>query len=156
MNNKLAPFNKPKDEALGKWLTTIHGGIVYTGITIDELDADLNMLLSNRVMSEADLVELCYRLEKTKKAVSDLYDHIEHILPHKTKGQCHKLKVLGRNSLLTMLLRINETRMSFNGGIDIVRKRVLAILKRREKEAETKRADALDKAGIHQQMEIGA
>lgn len=155
-SNKLAPFTKPKDEVLGKWFTSIHGGIVYTGINVNELEDDIQMLLYKQAMSEADLVELCRRLEKTKLAVDDLYEHIERLLPHKTNGSSHGLGLLGQNRLLSMLFNIQYTKISFTGGIEIVRKRVLAILKRREKEAEAKRIETLDKAGIHQQMEINA
>lgn len=115
---------------IGKNLT---GGIP-AGITVDQLTADIEMLLKGEHTTAEELRLVCIAIENVTIALAELETLVGNHLPHKTRGSCNGLDILGKNSLLNMLFNIQSSAVSFTGGIDLVRKRVDKILKGKEQQ----------------------
>lgn len=109
-------------------------GGVPAGITVDQLTADVEMLLKNEHTTAEELRLICTAIENVKKALSELENLADAHLPRKTSGSCNGLSVVGKNSFLIMLFNIQDSAVSFTGGVDLVRKRVEKILKGKEQQ----------------------
>lgn len=109
----------------------IHAG-VPEGIRIDQLQRDIEMLISQGDVTVESLIETAKAIDSVTESLDGLYSLIEKHMPHKTAGHCDGLGVSGDNRLLSMLFAIQYTTIQFNGGIGQVNKRVKNILAGKE------------------------
>ncbi len=112
----------------------VQSGVTHTGISNNELETDIQMLLESDHVDLPDLRALCSAITDTTKSLESLYALIEKHMMHKTNGSCHGLDILGNNRLLSMFFNSGTT-MEFNGGIENVKRKVERILAGKEQAA---------------------
>lgn len=108
----------------------IHAGVPVP-IKIDQLKADLDMLIDNGHLDIPTLIEWSNRIDAVTNELTALYELVEVHMPHKTNGASNDLKI-GRNSLLSMIFDIHSTQTQFIDGISKIKKRVVKILSGKE------------------------
>lgn len=111
--------------------SAIHAN-VPEGITIDNLQRDIDMLLSKGFVTIEELREVMLAINSVTVALERLEMLTEKHMPHKTAGHCNGLGIGGPNRLLSMLFDIQRTTIQFTGGISLVTKRVEKILAGKE------------------------
>ncbi|MDO6804105.1 hypothetical protein Q4595_16785, partial [Wenyingzhuangia sp. 1_MG-2023] len=125
----------------------ISSGLVHTGISADQVDQDVDTLIDGAVASEAQMISICRQIQEVRDALEGLQHQISHMLPHH-----HNLPLpITGNRLLQMLADIMCSQWEFSGGIDVVRKRIMANLRRREKSREAVAMEAYEKSTMHKQ-----
>lgn len=123
-----------KDQFTGNYLRTGYPA----GITYDDLDRDIETLVSTGWATEDELKAICQAIEDLSNSLDHLYTLSEKHLPHKNNGQNgnHPLnqagQSFGRNRLLTMLMNIRDSHVSFKHGVTMIRKRTEKLLHQRE------------------------
>lgn len=98
------------------------------GAKVDQMKADLEMLLDNAHVSAKEIKAICKSLENVDIALEQLYEHTEKFMMHKTAGHCFGLRSVGRNSLLSMLMSIQDSQITFSQGIRYTIRRIRKVL----------------------------
>ncbi len=126
---------------------SITGGITYLGLTVDQIDQDISNLIDGKHLTEKELHAICSAIRETAANVENLHHLIGDYLPKNNVGTLPA----ARGGLLTMLMDIQRTANAFNGGIDVVRRRIEANLRRRSKARAEQAQDAYEKSTMHEQ-----
>lgn len=126
---------------------SITGGVTHLGLTVDQIDQDISTLIDGKHLTEKELHAICGAIQETAANVDNLHHLIGDYLPKNNKGDLPA----ARGGLLTMLIDIQRTANAFNGGIDVVRKRIEANLRRRTKAQAEADQEQKEKSGIHEQ-----
>lgn len=106
-------------------------------VKMDELEADIQMLFEEKILTATELRQWCDQIEATAAELEKLHSLVSKLLPEKTKGRCAGLSTGGDpNRLLSLLFRIQDTQVNFSGAIIGTKNRTLKILKRLETEQE--------------------
>lgn len=108
-------------------------GVTSHGIGYEELDRDLQTLLSNGLTTPEELRQINKNIEAAEKAIRELYLSIEKFMTHKNNGK-GKLNVVGQNRLLSFFMDIMCSEQDFSGGMRVVRTRVEKILAGKEQQ----------------------
>ena len=105
-----------------------------TGITEDNLTADIEMLIDQGHTTGPELRKMCNAIDELGQAIHKLDGTIEKHMPHRTSGGCNGLGVVGHNRLLTLFFSIQDSAIDFQSGTEIVLKRVDKILTGKEQQ----------------------
>jgi hypothetical protein len=139
---------RPEDSRMSQTLhRSITGGVTHLGLTVDQIDQDISTLIDGKHLTEKELHAICSAIQETAANVDNLHHLIGDYLPKNNKGDLPA----ARGGLLTMLIDIQRTANAFNGGIDVVRKRIEANLRRRAKAQAEAAQEEHEKSGIHEQ-----
>lgn len=115
-------------------ISRLHGG-EPSGIQLEPLIADIDMLLDGEHTNANELRAICTAIDSVNRELSVLYSLIEKHMPHRTSGSCNGLSVVGKNRLLGMLFTIQESSLSFGFGIKKVKAATERILQGKEQQS---------------------